>query len=207
MKRNDKYFQKTGRDVIPGIIEFVEQTIPGLKGKLPSAEVVSEFIPTKSQMVEYGLDYGKKQIKSKTKSGLREMKFSRPESSGSFLSGNTSGLTSSAQNYVSDVSSKSKEFWSAQSNIISNSINRASKVTSEDAKNFVALSGKKIGNITAQQIDKVFDSNAVIGLMATSKTTNELKNKIAAGIALNKLTKEKSYKKTAIANSRSVGIE
>lgn len=208
MQRNNKYFQKAGRDVIPGIIEFVENSVPGLKGKLPSADVISDFIPTKSQMVQYGVDYGKKQIKSKTKGALREMKFNRPESQmSSYLSGDTSDLTSAAQDYVANASAKTKELWSSQSSAILNSITNASKITSKEAENFVALSGKRIGNITAKQIDKVFDSNAVIGLMATSKTTNELKNKIAAGITLDKLSKEKSYKKSPIAYSRNTGVE
>jgi len=205
MKKKNKYFQKAGRNVIPGIIEFVEQTIPGLKGKLPSADVVSDFIPTKSQMVEYGLDYGKKQIKAKTKGALREMKFNRPESQmSSYLSGDIYDSTSAAQDYIANASAKTKELWSSQSSAILNSITNASKITSKEAENFVALSGKRIGNITAKQIDKVFDSNAVIGLMATSKTTNELKNKIAAGITLDKLSKDKSYKTSSIARSRNM---
>lgn len=208
MKRNNKYFQKAGRNIIPDIIEFVEETIPGLKGKLPSADVISDFIPTKSQIAQYGIDYGKKQIKSKAKSGLREMKFNRPESQmSSYLSGDTSDLASAAQDYVANASAKTKDLWDSQSSAILNSINSAAKVTSKDAKNFIALSGKRIGNITAKQIDKVFDSNAVIGLMATSKTTNELKNKIAAGITLDKLSKEKSYKTSSIARSRNIGVE
>lgn len=208
MKKNDKYFQKAGRNVVPGILEFLENSIPGLKGKLPSAQFVSDFIPTKSQLLDYGVDYGKKQIKAKTKGALRETKFNRTSSDiPSYISENVSDLANSAQNYVSNVSFKTQDLIVSQQRKLSNIINNAAKVTSKEAENFVALSGKRIGNITAKQIDKVFDSNAVIGLMATSKTTNELKNKISAGIALNKISKEKSYKTSPIAYSRKTGVE
>ena len=209
MTRNNKYFQKGGgRSIISNIIEAIEGTIPSLKGKLPDTDTVLSYIPTKSQVVDYGFDYGKKQIKSKIKGDFRDLKFSQPES---VSVDNISNQSSDAQNYLREgirgLSNVASKRWAKESAKISTSINSASQINSQDAKNFISIAGGKIGNVTAKQIDKVFDSNAVIGLMATSKTVNDLKNKIQAGIVLNNISKEKSYKKIVSAQSRNVGIE
>lgn len=208
MKRNNKYLYKGGSSIIPKIIEAIEGAIPPLKGHIPDTNTLLSYLPTKSQIIDYGFDYGKKQIKSKIKNELRDFRFSKPEG---IEMNDISEVSSNAKNYflenAKNISDIASEKWSKEATKISNSIDYASKIKSQDAKNFISMSGGKIGNVTAKQIDKVFDSNAVIGLMATSKTVSDLKNKIQAGIVLSNISKNKSYKTTPSARSRNVGIE
>jgi len=190
MKKN-KYFQKnsTPKDAWKKILsEYVTEVIPDstksqisttvnqLKNKLPSYNELQTI--AKDKLV----DRFKSSITDPIESKIKQERYNRETSSLSSAYKKTKNITDSIFNAAT--------VYVANDPNLKQSISTAAKINSNAAKTFVRLSNVKLpSNISAKQINDIFDSDGVIGLMATSKTTEELSHKIKAGLVLDKIGK------------------
>ena len=197
-KSHSKNIQKGSGSFLEDVIRFisraVEKEAPSLirylpdeskyAGKLPSNELMQEILTEK--IMEYP---GKK-----TESYIEDQhqKKMAPKINANVKIINEISSTPNLKAQQEKISNQIFSDIAANQKTSPNKFVAASQIKASSAKKFVASTGAIFDSpITPKQISSVFDDDAVLSIMATSKTTSDLSHKIKAGLVLDKLTKNK----------------